>query len=182
MPISTQLLFTFASGVLTALVARAELRSSPASAFMLPAFAAYLTFVALVLIPGSVYLYVFHGDWYLLYLVDTQRVPSALVVLGAALIAALGAAGYLLGAVCIRAQRDALAGVVAGVVVSLAVGSVVLMRPRLAVVGSFAQFRGDFGLAPFGGPLLYAVVCITLATLIGFSLLAYQLHPGQRRT
>jgi len=182
LPIPTQLLFTFASGLLMALVARADLRGNPNAVVLTPSFAAYLTYVGLVLLPGSLYFYLFHGDWYLLYLVDTQRVPSALVVLACLLQLALGAGAFLLGAACVRKQREPWAGALAGVAVSLAVAALVLARDRLLVVGSYAQYRGDFGLRPLEGPLLQAVVCITLLSLLGLALIAYHLGPAQRRT
>lgn len=182
MPLPTQLLFAFASGVLISLVARAELRAIPGAVAASPSFAAYLCYVGLVLLPGALYFYIFHGDWYLLYLVDTGRIPTALVVLAALLLFALGAAGFLLGAACVRRQREPWAGAVAGVTLLLAVAGAVLVRDRLAVVGSYAQFRGDFGLRPLAGALLYACIAITLLTLLGLGLTAYQLRPGARRT
>lgn len=168
--------------MLIALVARAELRASPSEVALSPLFAAYLSYVGLVLLPSALYLYVLHGDWYLLYLIDTRRIPSALVVLGGMLLVALGAGGFLLGAACVRRQREPWAGALAGVTLSLAVAGAVLWRDRIAVVGSYAQFHGDFGLRPLAGPLLYASIAITLLTLLGLGLTAYQLGPGQRRT
>jgi hypothetical protein len=182
LPIPTQLLFTFASGVLMALVARAELRGSPSAASATPAFLAYLTYVGLVLLPGSLYLYLHYGDWYLLYAVDTDRVPSALVLLGALLQCALGAGGFLLGATCIRKQREPWAGAVAGVALCLALVALALARERLAVVGTQLQFRGDFGLLPFGGAIMLVVACITLFALVGLGVAAHHVSSAQRRS
>lgn len=163
-----------------ALVARAELRGSPNAVSASPAFLAYLTYLGLVILPGALYLYLFYGDWYLLYLVDTQRIPSALALLGALLSVALGAAGFLLGAICIRRQREPWAGGAAGVSASLALAALSFAHERLAVVGTYLQFRGDFGLTPFGGALLVTVVCITLFSLLGLALTAHHLASAQR--
>lgn len=180
MPLPAHLLFTFASGVLVALVAHAELRGSPSRASATPTFHAYLTYLALVLLPGSLFLYVRYGDWYLLYLLDTQRVPSALVLIGALLAHALGAGGFLLGAACIRRHREPWAGALAGISLSIALASLSVVGDRLAVVGSYTQFRGDFGLVPFGGALLQSVVCITFFSLLGFVATAYQVLSSRR--
>ncbi len=181
MPIPTQLLFTFASGVVVALAARAHLRGSPKSTFLCPEFGAYLLYAALVVVPASLYFYLFHGDWYLLYLVDSQRIPSALVLLACLVQVALGAGGFLLGASFVRNQRELVAGAVVGVAASLGAAAVPLARGRLGVVGTYAQYHGDFGLSPFGGELLEAVLCMSLWMLVGLALLAYRIGPGTRR-
>ena len=168
--------------MLIALVARVELRGSPNRVIAMPAFHAYLTYVALVLLPGSLYLYLFHGDWYLLYLLDTARIPSALVVLGVLAHAGIGALGFLLAAACIRRQREPWAGAAAGIAVSVAVAALSFTHERLAVVGTYVQFRGDFGLRPFGGELLQGVVCITFCALLGLGVTAYQLGWTRRRS
>lgn len=182
MPIPTQLFFTFASGVLVALAARADLRGSPQATVLSQAFAAYLLYAGLVVVPASLYFYIFHGDWYLLYLVDSQRVPSALVLLACGLEVALGAGGFVLGAAFVRNQREPWAGAVVGVSASLGAAAIPLARQRLAVVGTYAQFHGDFGLAPFGGVLLQGVICMSLWCLTGLALIAYRLGQGSRGT
>jgi len=182
LPIPTQLLFTFASGVLVALAARADLRGSPKATVLSHAFAAYLLYAGLVVVPASLYFYIFHGDWYLLYLVDSQRVPSALVLLACLLEVGLGAGGFLLGAAFVRNQREPWAGAVVGVTASLGAAAIPLAHQRLSVVGTYAQFHGDFGLSPFGGVLLQGVVCMTLWSLAGLSLIAYRISTGAPRT
>jgi len=182
LPIPTQLLFTFASGVLVALAARAGLRGSPKPTALSHAFHAYLLYAGLVVVPASLYLYIFHGDWYLLYLVDSQRVPSALVLLGCLVEVGLGAAGFFLGATFVRNQREPWAGAVVGITASLGVAAIPIVQSRLSVVGSYAQFHGDFGLAPFGGALLHGVVWMTLWCMLGLALLAYRVGLGARRS
>lgn len=145
------------------------------------AFAAYLLYAGLVLVPVSVYFFLFHGDWYLLYLTDTQRVPSALVLIGGVLELALGGAGFLIGASLVRTQRDQWAGAVIGATLSLAAGMLPLVQDRLAVVGSYAQFHGDFGLGPYGGALLQGTVVMAFWMLLGLAYLVYRLGPGARR-
>jgi hypothetical protein len=181
LPLPTQLFLTFASGVLAALAARADLRVSPKPAAHSDAFFAYLLYAGLVVVPVAVYFYAFHGDWYLLYAVDTARVPSALALIGSALVVGVGAAGFLFGASLVRSQREQWAGAAVGMTVSMALGVLPLARHRLAVVGSYAQFHGDFGHHPYGGTLFYGTLCMTLWMVLGLSFLVYRLGIGAKR-
>jgi hypothetical protein len=181
LPLFTQLLLTIATGLAAALAARSDLRVSPKPAAFSRAFLAYLLFAGLVLVPYSVYFYLFHGDWYLLYLVDTGRVPSAVVLVGCLLEIALGAGGFLLGASLIRTQRDPWLGASIGATVALGLAVIPVARPRLSVVGSYAQYQGDFGLAAYGGALLQGTLWMSLWLVLGLGYLLYRLGPGARR-
>lgn len=177
----TQLLFTFASGALVALAARAYLLGSRRTALLSQPFLAYLLYLVLVVLPASLYFYVYYRDWYLLYLVDSARVSTAFVVLGCLVEIALGAGGFSLGALFVRRQWDPWAGALIGVAISLALVVIPLARSRLAVVGTYAQYRGDYGLAPFGGALLGGTICMSLWMLVGLALLAYRVGAGAPR-
>src|SRR5689334_4500406 len=102
MPLPTILAFILVAGLATALAGRHELRISPRPVLLTRTFAAYLIYACLVVIPASVYFYVFHGDWFMLYFLDVQRIPSAMALLGFIVEAVLGIAGFLLGAVLVR--------------------------------------------------------------------------------
>lgn len=181
MPLPSLVLFTFVSGLLAALAGRADLRVNPKPIARSPAFFAYLFYPALVLVPVSLYFFVFHGDWYVLYLLDTARVPSALVLVACLCEVGVGALGFWLGGLLIRAQREQWAGVLVGVVGSLGLAVVPLAYRRLSVVGSYAQFQGDFGLEPYGGALLHGSLWMTLWLLVSLGFLVYRLGPGAQR-
>ncbi len=181
MPLLTQLLLTFATGLAAALAARADLRVSPKPAAFSRAFLAYLLYAGLVLIPASIYFYVFHGDWYLLYLVDTVRVPSAVALVGCGFEFGLGAGGFLLGASMVRSQRESWLGAAIAVSVGLSGVVIALGQQRLSVVGTFVQYQGDFGLAAYGGALLQGTLWMTLWMGLGLGYLLYRLGPGGRR-
>lgn len=180
-PAPIQLLFTFATGVVVALAARAELRGTPKTTLSSPTFAAYLVYAGLVVVPASLYFYLFHGDWYLLYVFEAQRIPSALVLLGCVFEVAIGALGFLSGASFVRNQRELWAAALVFAAGLLGALAVFVGRPRLSVVGTYAQFHGDFGLAPFGGALLQGVACMSTWMLIGLAYLAYRTGAGARR-
>lgn len=168
---------------MAAIASRTELRLSPRHALLTNGFGAYAIFAALVLVPVSVYFYVFHGDWFLLYLFDVQRIPSAVALVGFVLEAGIGAIGFALGAALVRSQRDALAGVAVAVALLTAVGIPLAMRDRLAVVASFAQFEGGFGLTPFvDASLLPGAIAMSLllATGLAFLLIRLAMSSGRR--
>lgn len=182
MPIPTLFLLAFACGTAAAIAARKELKVSPRPALLSYGFGALALFLGLVLVPVSVYFYVFHGDWSLLYLVDVRAIPSAVALVGFVLEGLVGAAGFVAGAALVRAQREALAGVLAGAVFLLGGGLALLMRERLSVVGSFAQYRGGFGLRPFGdGPVVVGAVTMGVILAIGLAFLLVRLALGSRR-
>jgi hypothetical protein len=182
LPIPTLFLLAFASGTAAAIASRRELRVSPRPALLSRGFGALALFLGLVLVPVSAYFYVFHGDWSLLYLVDVRSIPSAVALVGFVLEGLVGAAGFVAGAALVRAQREVLAGVLAGTVAALAGGLVLLVRDRLSVVGSLAQYRGGFGLEPFGdGPVAVGGLTMGAILVIGLVYLFVRVTLGGRR-
>ncbi len=182
MPLPSLLCIAFAAGVASAIAGRSELRVSPRPALLTRSFGAYAIFLAVLLVPISVYFYVFHGDWYLLYLVDVRRVPSALALLSFMGHVALGAAGFVAGASMVRSQRDVLAGLVAGAVTALGFGVFGLARGRLSVVGSYAQYHRGFGLSPVSeSGLVDGGVLMGVLLLLGIAALLFRVHWGTRR-
>jgi len=173
-PIPILALLTIAIGAAAAYAARYELRSSPRSVVLTRGFQAYLIFAALVLGPLSTYFYYFHGDWSLLYSIDTESIPSAVALVVIALQVAAGAGVYFLAAAALRAHRDgrALALVATGLL-----GAAVMYlagRSRMVVVGTYAQYHGDFGLQPYeetsvlmGGIVMGMLLTLSTATLLG---------------
>jgi hypothetical protein len=182
-PIPTLFFVAFASGVATAMASRRELRVSPRPALLSRGFAAYVLFATLVLVPVSVYFYVFHGDWSLLYLVDVRTVPSAVAMVGFVLEVGLGAVGFATGAALVRSQREPLAGAAAGAAVLAGILVAWMARDRLAVVGSYAQFSGGFGLVPFvSAPVLPGALLMGTLMLAGLGILVGRIVLGARRS
>jgi hypothetical protein len=181
MPLPTLVFLAFAVGTAAALLGGSELRLSPRHAMLTASFRAFALFLLLVLLPVSVYFYVFHGDWFLLYAVDVRRIPSAIALLGFVAEGLLGALGFSLGAALARNQRNGVGyGVVTvGVLLSFAV--VLVWPDRLSVVGTFAQYRGDFGLRAYGGPLMEAGLALGLLLVYGATYLLVRIRMAGRR-
>lgn len=173
MPLPLLLFLGIAIGIAAAAAGQVELRLSPRPPLLTASFSAFLTFVLLVFVPVSVYFYVFHGDWFLLYVVDTGHVPSAVALVGFALQAGIATLGFLLGSVLVRAQHSSIAYAASGVSVLVAVGIVPLTIDRLRVVGTFAQYHGSFGLLDYpetslarGGAVMGMFVLVGAAFLL----------------
>lgn len=178
----TLILLGFSIGLAAALAARGDLCLSPRPALFSRACGAYCIFLVLVLIPQTAYFYVFHGDWSLLYTVDTAMVPSAIVLLGFIVQALLGVSGFLLGALWVRAHREGLVLAAAGVGTLAALALVLVFWNRLSVVGSYAQFQGQFGLSSYGsGAVFQGTLTMGLVLALGAAYLLVRLFSSGRQ-
>lgn len=181
MPLPTLVFLAFGIGLSAALLGAAELRISPRHALFSSAFRAFALFLVLLVVPVSVYFYVFHGDWFLLYSVDVRRVPSALALLGFLAEAGIGVIGFMVGSAFARAQRMGVGYGIALACVPLAVAAAFLWPERLRSVGTFAQYRGDFGLVPYGGSLMQAGIAMGCVLAVGASFLLVRIRAARRR-
>ena len=176
------LALALATGVTAALAARAELRVSPRPALMSYGFASYLCFLCLLLLPISFYFFMFHGDWFVLYAVDTHQLPSAMVMLGFFVEAGLGVGGFLIGATVVRNELETWGGALVILVLLVAGIVVVIGRDRLSVVGSYAQYHAGYALQPYGsGALWYGTLVMGLLLFAGLAYLLVRLYLGMRR-
>lgn len=180
MPFPTFVFVAFGVGVASALLGGSELRETPRHPALTGSFKAFALFLVLVLLPASVYFYIFHGDWFLLYAIDVRRVPSAIALFGFVVELGLGVGGFSLGAMFARTQRTSLGFATAGAAIIAAITSIVLFRERLSMVGTFAQYRGDFGLRPYGGPLMQAGLIMGLALVYGAAYLLVRIRMAAR--
>jgi hypothetical protein len=123
-------------------------------------------FSLLVFAPVSAYFLAFAPDWAYAYLVDSQRLPSA-VDLGLVLVdAASVPAGFALAARLASSHRFGQIVQLAAVPALLVAVFLLVSLPRLAVHGSFAQYHGDFGVRSVAGsPLGHALLWMTAVLL-----------------
>jgi len=180
LPLPTLLMLAIAIGIAAALAGGNELRLSPRHALLTSCFSAYASFMCLLLVPVSVYFYIFHGDWFLLYFIDVGVVPSAVALLGFVAEGAVGVGGFSLGAALARNQRVTTGGVLIALCVLASVLVLILFPARLSVVGTYAQFEGNFGLEPYGGVLMKggAAMAGYIAVGTAFLLLRIRLRPS----
>ena len=181
MPFPTLTILVFGIGVAAALAAAERLRFSPRPVLLTGGFAVYALFLGLLFVPVSAYFYIFHGDWFLLYLIDVQKIPSALALLFFVLEACLGVLGYVLGASLARAQNMASGSAIAGGCLIASVAVVFAFPDRLSVVGTFAQYRGDFGLVSYqASTVLQGAVPMGALLLAGTAFLLIRLRSSRK--
>jgi hypothetical protein len=141
------------------------------------AFLAYALFVGFTLLPTAIYFYVFHGDWFLFYWVDTGAAPWAWGLLAVLLLLATASLGFGLGAALCRGSRDLAARRIAlgALLISLSVWP--LAWERISVVGSSQQFTHDYGLIPFfaSAPFYSALVMFVIMGL-AFGWVVYRIE------
>jgi len=144
-------------------------------------FRAFALYLMLVLLPISVYFYIFHGDWFLLYAVDVSDIPSAVALLGFVCEGLVGVAGFALAAVLVRTQRHQVTYALLGVAAFGAAVALVIWPERLAMVGSYAQYRGDFGLRRYGGALMRGGAAMGLILVCATTYLITRIWFARRR-
>jgi hypothetical protein len=149
LPLPTLIFVAFGCGIAAAMAARIELRMSIRPVLLTNSFTVFLIFLILVLVPTSVYFYVFHGDWFLLYLINVHRIPSALALIVFIFEASFGVLGFAIGAMLARGQQHTVATVLIALSIIASIAVIFVCPDRLAVVGNYAQYHGDFGLVAY---------------------------------
>jgi hypothetical protein len=140
-------------------------------------------FSLLVFAPIAAYFLAFAPDWSYAYLVDSQRLPSA-VDLGLVLIDALSVpAGFALAARAAGGREVARLMQLAAVPALLAASFLLATAPRLAVAASHAQYHGDFGTRSIAGsPIGYALLWMSAVLVGGVAWTLHSLRRLGRRT
>jgi len=177
-PFPVLFLFGFGLGAAAALADAGELRVSPRPVLLTDGFGAFTAFMLLLLVPTSVYFYIFHGDWFMLYTVDVRYVPSAIALIGFAVEFGIGLLGFGLSASCIRSARPAWSIALIGASAFAAAAVVFLCPERLKVVGSIRQYRGGFGLVSYGGPLMQSAIVMGILLVWGAVYLLVRIRRG----
>lgn len=183
MPLLFLLLIALSTGVLSARAGRDEVRNSADPVWRMESFLAYGLFVAFVLFPTTIYFYVFHGDWFLFYWVDTSGAPWLWGFVGTLLLLGAASAGFALGAAGCRASREAMARRITIGALVLAFMVWPLGWPRLRLVGSYRQFTHDYGLtAFFSSPAFYSGLVMLAIMSVAFGWVAYRIdrQTGER--
>ena len=176
MPLLFLLLIAIATGAFSAYAGRDEVRDSPDPVWRMETFLAYALFVALVLLPTVIYFYLFHGDWFLFYSVDTAGAPLFWCLLGAVLLLGAAFLGFRIGAALCRASRDTAARRIAAGVLFVALTVWPLGWDRLSLVGSYRQFNRVYGLTPFfASPAFYSGLVMLLTIGLAFGWLVYRI-------
>lgn len=181
MPLLFLLFITFATGALSAQAGRDEVRQSAEPIWRWEAFLAYAMFVGFVLLPTAIFFYVFHGDWFLFYWVNTGQAPWLWGPLTAVLLCGAGLAGFGLGAALCRGSRDTTARRLGTLGTILAVGVWPLAWQRLSRVGTYRQYDREYGLTPyFESAAFFSGIAMLLVLIGAFAWLAMRIERQTR--
>lgn len=177
MPLPFALLLGLVLGISLAWIARAELARSEVPLVLARPFLVTLGLGLVVYAPALGYFVALHGDWAYLYLVRSDRVPSALDL---AFVLACGAslpAGFALAAPWAIQRRSGLLLQIAGAIVLAVLVAAGVLSRRLAVSASYAQFHGGFGTVPLGrSPLGRGALASWIAVAAGSAWSAWVLR------
>ena len=178
MPAPTAPLIGFILGVVFAWGAGEELGKNAGRVEGSRSFVIVTAFSLLVFAPISAYFLAFAPDWSYAYLVDSQRLPSA-VDLGLVLIDAVSVpAGFALAARSASAEDVTRLMRLSALPALLVVSFLLATAQRLSVAASHAQYHGDFGTRSLAGsPVGYALLWMS-AVLAGG--VAWTLHSLRR--
>lgn len=124
-------------------------------------------FSLLIFAPLCGYFLAFSPDWSYAYLIDSKRLPSALDLSLVLVDAASIPLGFAIAARRARLRQVNAALQLLGPLCVLCVLALIILFPRLSVLGTYAQFHGDFGTrSVFHSSLGYAMVWLN-GVLIG---------------
>ncbi len=181
LPLLFLLFVAMATGALSAYAGRDEIRHSGEAIWRTEAFLAYALFVGFVLLPTAIYFYVFHGDWFLFYVVNTKSAPWVWGLLAVLLLLGVSFVGFRLGAAACRASRDAAARRITAACLVVALAVWPLAWERLSVVGSHRQFTRDYGLVPFfTSPAFYSGLTMLLIASLSFAWIVFRIDRQTR--
>ena len=159
MPAFVAPLLGFVLGLAFAWAAIEELASDPTSVLGSRCLIVSTLFSVIVFAPTAGYFMAFHGDWSVAYLVNSERLPSAVVLAMVLINVASIPMGFVVGAPLARRKRIKQLLVVASVPSLAGVLVSVLLAGRLGVSASYTQYHGNFGVTSVAGTALgYAIV------------------------
>jgi hypothetical protein len=179
-------LLGFVLGIAFAWAASDELARSSGSGATSRSLVLVTLFSLLCFAPIIAYFLAFAPDWSYAYLIDTQRLPSA-VDLGLALLSVASVpSGFALAARASGAKRLGSLLRLAAFPALLAVVFLLACLPRLGVHATYAQYHGDFGTRSVAGsPLGYALLWMAFVLTASIAWTARYLRmiaSGGRRT
>jgi uncharacterized membrane protein len=161
MPAFTVPFLGFILGLAFAWTASEELASDPTSVLGSRCWVLTTLFSVLTFAPAAAYFLVFHGDWAMVYLVNSQRLPSAIILALVLLDAAMVPLGFMMGAPLARQRKMKNLLTMAAGPAFIVLVLVLVSARRIGVSATYTQFHGDFGVSSIAGtPLGYAIVWV----------------------
>jgi hypothetical protein len=166
-------------GVAFAQCARERVRAD--GPFAAPAFLLVLSFVGVVLLPVTLYLYVAHADWTWMYMVDPADVPGLALVPILVLHGGAVVGGWYLGTTLLRAGKQQVVwGLLGGGGVTV-VALVFALRDRLFTYGTHRDFHAGTALDLMDVKLGYVLIALFIGVGGSAGFVAFELYRDSRR-
>jgi hypothetical protein len=149
--------------------------------FAAPAFLLVLSFVGVVLLPVTLYLYLAHADWTWMYMVDPADVPGLALVPILVLHGGAVVGGWYLGATLLRTDRQRIMwGMLTGSGVAI-VGLVIGLRDRIFTYGTHRDFHAGRALELMDVKLGYVLIALFIGVGGSAGFVAFELYRDSRR-
>lgn len=182
MPLALMWMVTVITGLTAPLTAPEEMRTSRAW-WRTQIFKVYLTYVCAIVMPVSIYSYVFLADWAMAYAIDTSRMPSWITLVLFVAQAITGIWTFSWGSRWMRTDHQQTLWAILGASLVVALVALGLMSSRLGHYGNYAQFHGGYGLRPWHKvDHLFHSVWISLTVVItGFGYWTLRVFLSRKR-
>ncbi len=154
MPAFIAPLIGFMLGIAFAWNAADEIATDPTSVLGSRSLVVATLFSVLVFAPAAGYFVAFNGDWAFGYVLNTQQMPSAVVLALVLVYASSVPVGFVVAAPHARRRKLATILSMAALPVGLALLAILVFSRRLGVSATYAQFHGEFGMRPVAGTSL----------------------------
>lgn len=149
--------------------------------FAAPAFLHVLSFVGVVLLPVTLYLYVAHADWTWMYMVDPADVPGLALVPILVLHGGAVVGGWYLGTTLLRADKQRAVWSILGGGSALLIALVIALRERIFTYGTHRDFHGGRALDLMDVKLGYVLIALFLGVGGSAGFVAFELYRDSRR-
>lgn len=140
-----------------------------------------LSFVGIVVLPMSLYLYVAHPAWTWMYLVDPDGVPGMALVPLLVLHGGMLLAAWYVGAHLLRSDRQKAVLYALGGGAGLLLIGVLVLWGRLMQYGTYEDYKRRITLDLMDVKLGYVLVALILGLGAAAAYVAYELFRDSRR-
>ena len=149
-------------GASVAYSARVQIRTLQRAIFSSRYFAALLMFGLMIVLPVGIYFQTFYPDWSWMYLVDTSKLRTGLVVMAMAVYPIAAVMSYLVGYFSARGKSDWVT-LMFLVLMALGLAGLFWIAPdKLLWVGTYDQYHRNTGLTAFTKSSLFPSTLLAL--------------------
>ena len=173
------MIFNVSLGIALALLARDRIRVD--GVFAPPASLLLLAFLALILVPSTLYMYSAHPSWTWMYFVNPEVVPGFAILPLIFLHAGILVAGWYAGALLAVRYKTRIAIYIAGGGLAVVLLGVALFWERLTHYGTYTEFKDGRALGIMSVKLGYVLIALVAGVSASAAFLAVELNRDSRK-